>query len=153
MIIASAKDLTAAMAVLVLALVPIATGLPGSVLDITLTNPIFIKLVWVAVLIFLLVKRYVLTAIVLLSIGLMIRFEVFGSYAYSHDGILAQYAAEAARDPRFNESSDVDLQIANGTLERDPARWLDNGRKRGPLLLFPPTPEQLALVGNNGHLN
>lgn len=151
--IASAKDLTAAMALLVLALVPIATGLPGSVLDITLTNPIFVKLVWVAVLLFLLMKKYVLTAIVLIAIGLMIRFEVFGSYAYSHDGILAQYAAEAARDPRFNESSDVDLQIANGTLDRDPARWLDPGKKRGPLLLFPPTPEQLALVGNNGHLN
>lgn len=153
MIIASAKDLTAAMAVLVLALVPIATGLPGSVLDITLTNPIFVKLVWVAVLLFLLVKRYVLTAIILIAIGLMIRFEVFGSYAYSHDGILAQYAEEAKRDPRFNKSTDVDLQIAEGTLNRDPARWLDTGRKRGPLLLFPPTPEQLALVGNNGHLN
>jgi hypothetical protein len=151
MIVASSKDLTAAMALLVLAIVPIATGLPGSILDILETNPFFSKLVWVIVLLFLLYKKYILTAVVLVAIGLMIRFEVFGSYAYSHDGILAQYAAEARSDPRFDVSSDVDLQIANGTIEKDPSRWLDPGRKRGPLLLFPPTPEQLSLVGNNGH--
>ena len=151
MIVASAKDLTAAISLLVIAIIPIAVGLPGTILDTIETNPIFIKLVWVSTLLYLLYKKYVLTAIVLVAIGLIIRFEVFGSYAYSHDGILAKYLSEARSDPRFNKNTDVDLQIAEGTLERDPARWLDPGRKRAPLLLFPPTPEQLSLVGNNGH--
>jgi hypothetical protein len=151
MIVANAKDLTAAISLLVIAIIPIAVGLPGTILDTVETNPIFVKLVWVSALLYLLYKKYILTAIVLVAIGLIIRFEVFGSYAYSHDGILAKYLAEARSDPRFNKAVDVDLQIADGTLERDPARWLDPGRKRAPLLLFPPTPEQLSLVGNNGH--
>ena len=151
MIVANSKDLTAAMAMLVIAIVPVVTGLPGSILDIIETNPIFVKAIWVAVILFLLKCKYVLTAVVLIAIGMMIRFEVFGSYAHSHDGILAEYAAAARRDPRFNKSVDVDLQIADGTLEKDPAKWLDPGRQRSPLLLFPPTPAQLSLVGNNGH--
>lgn len=151
MIVATSKDLTAAVALLVIAIVPIVTGLPSSILDIIETNPIFIKAVWVFVLIYLMFKKYILTAIVIIAVGLMIRFEVFGSYAYSHDGILARYLSEARSDPRFDKNVDVDLQLANGTLEKDPARWLDPGRKRAPLLLFPPTPEQLSLVGNNGH--
>jgi hypothetical protein len=151
MIVASAKDLTAAISLLVIAIIPIAVGLPGTILDTVETNPIFVKLVWVSALLYLLYKKYILTAIVLVAIGLIIRFEVFGSYAFSHDGILARYLSEARSDPRFNKSIDVDLQIADGTLERDPARWLDPGRKRAPLLLFPPSPEQLSLIGNNGH--
>lgn len=151
MIVASSKDLTAAISLLVVAILPIAFGLPSILLDTVVTNPIFVNFVWVSVLLYLLFKKYVLTSIVLVMIGLIIRFEVFGSYAYSHDGILAQYLSEARSDPRFNKSVDVDLQIADGTLARDPARWLDPGRKRAPLLLFPPTPEQLSLVGNNGH--
>ena len=83
--------------------------------------------------------------------ALVIRFEVFGSYIYSHDGMMAEYSAAQRRDPRFNKNVDVDLQIAEGTLVHDPARWLDKGRKHNPLLLFPPTPEQLDLIGNNGH--
>lgn len=151
MIVASSKDLTAAISLLVIAIIPIAVGMPNTILDVIETNPIFVKLVWVSVLLFLLYKKYILTAIILVAIGLIIRFEVFGSYAFSHDGILAKYLAEARSDPRFNKAVDVDLQIAEGTLEKDPARWLDPGRKRAPLLLFPPTPEQLSLVGNNGH--
>jgi hypothetical protein len=64
---------------------------------------------------------------------------------------MAEYSAEQRRDPRFNKNTNVDLQIAEGTLVKDPARWLDKGRKRAPLLLFPPTPDQLQLIGNNGH--
>lgn len=151
MIVASSKDLTAAIAVFVIAIIPMAVGMPSVILDTVVMNPVFVNIVWVSVLLYLLYKKYILTAIVLVVIGLIIRFEVFGSYAYSHDGILAKYLAEARSDPRFNKSIDVDLQIAEGSLERDPARWLDPGRKRAPLLLFPPTPEQLSLVGNNGH--
>jgi len=40
--------------------------------------------------------------------------------------------------------------MANETLAYDPARWLDPGRSPIPLLLFPPTPEQLSMIGNNG---
>lgn len=151
MIVANSKDLTASILILVLAVVPIVTGVPQTILDLVSTNPIQVKTFCVGVLLFLLYKKYTLTAIVLTVMALVIRFEVFGSYVYSHDGIMAEYAAAQRRDPRFNKNTDVDLQIAEGTLVHDPARWLDKGRKHAPLLLFPPTPEQLQLIGNNGH--
>jgi hypothetical protein len=70
---------------------------------------------------------------------------------FSHDGILAEYAAAQKKDPRFDKNRNVDLLMAENKLVTDPARWLDPGRKKGPLLLYPPTPEQLSLIGNNGH--
>jgi hypothetical protein len=150
MIVANSKDLTASILILVLAIIPIATGIPQTVLDVVETNPIQIKAVCVGLLLLLLYKKYTLTAIVLVVMALVIRFEVFGSYVYSHDGIMAEYSAEQRRDPRFNKNTNVDLQIAEGTLVKDPARWLDKGRKRAPLLLFPPTLDQLQMIGNNG---
>ena len=149
--IANLKDLTLSMGLLAVAVIPIITGMPSTVLDAAQTSPLFVKAIWVAVVMGLLYKHFTLTAIVLIALGLIIRYEVFSSYVYSHDGILAEYAAAQKRDPRFDKTSEVDLLMAENKLATDPARWLDPGRSKGPLLLFPPTPDQLKLIGNNGH--
>lgn len=152
MTVTNTKDIYGAVAVLAVAVVPIVLGVPSVVLDTVETSPLFVKGVWVAVIAALLYKKYVLTALVVVVLGLTVRYEVFGSYVYSPEGILAAYKAAQERDPRFNKNVDLDLQIGEGTLTRDPARWLDRGRPSKPLLLFPPTLEQLALTSNNGHL-
>lgn len=150
MFVATSKDLTAAVGLLAVSVVPMVVGLPIPVLEVIETNPMVFRAAWVVALLALLYKKYTLTAIVLLAVGLLVRFEVFSSFMYSEQGILAQYAALNRADPRFSASSSVDLQIADGTLVRDPARWLDPGRKHGPLLLYPPSPEQLLLISSNG---
>uniref|UniRef100_A0A6C0I683 Uncharacterized protein n=1 Tax=viral metagenome TaxID=1070528 RepID=A0A6C0I683_9ZZZZ len=149
--IANPKDLTLAMALLALAVVPLLVGMPSTILNITETSPLLVKGVWVLVIMGLLYQHLTLTALVLISLGLIVRYEVFGSYVFSHDGILAEYAAAQKKDPRFDKNRNVDLLMAENKLVSDPARWLDPGRKKGPLLLYPPTPEQLSLIGNNGH--
>ena len=149
MFVASRKDITVALVLLAVAVVPIITGLPYAVLDVIQANPLLIKGVWVAGIGALVFSKYYLTALVLIVLGMTIRYEVFGSYAMSHDGILAAYADAQKRDPRFNKSVDLDLQIGEGTLTRDPARWLDKGKLReGPLLLYPPTDAQLEQIGS-----
>ena len=151
MIVANSRDLQVSILVLILAIVPIVIGVPQTVLDIVVTNHIQVKALSVGILLTLLYNKYTLTAIILTVFALVIRFEVFGSYVYSQNGIMAEYAAAQRSDPRFNKSIDVDLQIAEGNIVHEPARWLDKGRKHAPLLLFPPTPDQLNLIGNNGH--
>lgn len=144
MFVASAKDIQGALAVLALSVVPLVVGLPSAVIN---TSPTFIRLLWAGVVLFMLYNRYFLTAVVFLAVGMMIQ---YGYDEYSHTAAMARYSEVARNDPRFNESVDLDLQIANDTLSRDPARWLDPGRKKGPLLLYPPTPEQLQMAGSNG---
>ena len=144
MFVASAKDIQGAIAVLALSIVPIVVGLPSAVVQ---TSPTFIRLLWGGIVAFMVYNRYFLTAVVFIAVGLMIQ---FGYDEYSHTAAMARFSEVARNDPRFNESVDLDLQIANDTLSRDPARWLDPGRKKGPLLLYPPTPEQLQMAGSNG---
>ena len=144
MFVATAKDMRGALWVLALSVIPIVTGLPSAVIN---TNPLFIRTLWAAVVLVLLYNRMFLTAIVFVTVGLIV---YFGFDELSHTAVMARYAEMARSDPRFDESVDVDLQIANDTLSRDPARWLDPGRKKGPLLLYPPPPEQLKMAGSNG---
>ena len=152
MIVATPRDLTASVLLLAVAAVPLVTGLPSGILGAIQTSPVIVKAVWVACILGLLYKQYTLTALVLVVLGLIVRYEVFGSFVYSQQGILAQYAAENARDPRFNKTVDLDLQIGEGTMVRDPARWLDPTKPPKPLLLFPPSQSQLLDVGNSMNL-
>jgi hypothetical protein len=62
---------------------------------------------------------------------------------------MAKYAAAAAADPRFDASSEVDLQMANGTLAPSPPRILAPPSTKGPLLLFPPTAQQLVAISGS----
>ena len=62
---------------------------------------------------------------------------------------MARYSAAAAADPRFDASSEVDLQMANGTLTTFPPRILAPPTTKGPLLLFPPTQQQLVAISGS----
>ena len=70
--------------------------------------------------------------------------------AWCHEAAGKVVAAIQKKDPRFDPVHEVDLKMANETLSYDPARWVDPGRPVVPLLLFPPTSQQLSLIGNNG---
>jgi hypothetical protein len=69
------------------------------------------------------------------------------SYVFSTESIMAKYSELQKNDPRFKGS--MDAQLADGTLQLDPARWMDPGRSPVPLLLFPPSLDQLHMVQSN----
>lgn len=60
----------------------------------------------------------------------------------------AAYVDAAIQDARFS-SQETDIAMANGTLQAFPERILAPPTVRGPLLLFPPTPDQLAKISGS----
>lgn len=64
---------------------------------------------------------------------------------------MKNYQMLRSSDKRFDPTKDLDLEMANGTLQILPPRILAGGvpTPRSPLLLFPPTPEQLTIVSSN----
>ena len=148
--LAHARDVQTSIAVIGLFAILSIVGIPHSVLDSILTRGILSRGIWIAAVLFLLYTKFYLTAVLLTVLGLYLSFNAHSDYAFSHDGVLAAYSEVQKHDPRF-ASDEVDVAMANGTLQLDPARWEDPGREPIPLLLFPPTEEQLALASDNGH--
>jgi hypothetical protein len=148
--LATPKDIQASVVVIALYAFTAIVGIPRVVLDVFVAQAMFGRIVWLSAIVYLLYHKLYLTAVFLVVLGIRTTFDADMSYAFSHDGILAKYAALQKNDPRFDTSSELDLKMANETLTYDPARWLDPGRSPIPLLLFPPTPEQLSMIGNNG---
>ena len=148
--LATPRDIQASVAIIAVYAFTALIGIPKSILDAFLTQPVFARIVWLAAICGLLYTKHYLTAILVVVLGLRISFESNSSYLFSTQGTLAQYAAIQKNDPRFDPASEVDIKMANETLSYDPARWVDPGRPVVPLLLFPPTPTQLSMIGNNG---
>lgn len=121
-------------------------GIPRSILNSVLSSPLVTRAVWVGFLVFLVSYNYYLTATLVALLGLYISFNVRTSYVFSNDGILEMYRAAQVNDPRFDKAGELDLKMADGTLTFDPARWQDPGRAPVPLLLFPPTQQQLTMI-------
>jgi hypothetical protein len=148
--LASPKDIQASVVVIALYAFTAILGIPHFILDGLVAHVMLSRIAWLSVIVYALYHKFYLTAVFLVVLGIRATFDADLSYAFSHDGILAKYAALQKNDPRFDTSSELDLKMANETLAYDPARWLDPGRSPIPLLLFPPTPEQLSMIGNNG---
>ena len=148
--LATPKDIQASVVVIALYAFTAIMGIPRVVLDVFVAQAMFGRIVWLSAIVYLLYHKLYLTAVFLVVLGIRTTFDADMSYAFSHDGILAKYAALQKNDPRFDAATEIDLKMANETLAYDPARWLDPGRSPIPLLLFPPTPEQLSMIGNNG---
>lgn len=148
--LATPKDIQASVVVIALYAFTAIVGIPRVVLDVFVAQAMFGRIVWLSAIVYLLYHKLYLTAVFLVVLGIRTTFDADMSYAFSHDGILAKYAALQKNDPRFDAATEIDLKMANETLAYDPARWLDPGRSPIPLLLFPPTPEQLSMIGNNG---
>jgi len=146
--LASPKDTTASIVLIgVFALMSI-VGTPRSVMNALIARPLAVSVVWMGFIAFLLFQKYYMTGILFALLGLYVSFNVNSSYIFSSEGILAEYKALQEKDPRFSHTDSLDIQVADETLQVDPSRWLDPGRPPLPLLLFPPTPEQLRLAGS-----
>jgi hypothetical protein len=148
--LATPRDIHTSVAIIAVYAFTALIGIPKSILDAFLTQPVFTRIVWLAAICGLLFTKHYLSAVLVVILGLRVSFESSSSYMFSTQGTLAQYAALQKKDPRFDPASELDLKMANETLSFDPARWVDPGRAVVPLLLFPPTPQQLSLIGNNG---
>lgn len=97
------------------------------------------------------VYHFRLSALILFVVLLRVLMEAHGSFAFSDSYRRNLYQRQKNTDPRFDTSKSIDLAFASGNATFEPAILLDTNEKpRGPLLLFPPTPAQLDLIGNNG---
>ena len=87
-------------------------------------------------------KKYVLTALVLALVSIYLLRDVWISYPRSD---LRRLNLELARDEaRFDPTTSVDLQWANGDASHDAPRMRVKGTDNSPLLIFPPSSETLA---------
>ena len=94
-----------------------------------------------------------LSALLSFIVLLRVITEAHGSYATSDSHRMRVYQRQASLDPRFDQVKSIDLAFASGNATFDPPVLLDTASNtKQPLLLFPPTSEQLALIGNNGHM-
>jgi hypothetical protein len=147
--LATSRDIQASIAVLgVFGLFSI-IGIPKPLLNAVLSSPVLSRLGWIGSVIFLMSYKYYLTAVLVALFGLNLSFNVRSSYVFSTEGIMEMYRAAQADDPRFDQQTELDLKMAEGTLTFDPARWRDPGRAPVPLLLFPPTSDQLKMIGTS----
>lgn len=146
MIRANQTDFIVSLAILGGAVFPIVFGAP----KVVKKYKMLFRIAWILGAVSLAMKKMYLAAIIFVTAGFAVQYTDIISYIDTQKQILSEYAAAQLKDPRFDESMNLDIQTARGTLKRDPARWFDPGRKKDPILLFPPSPEQLALIGNNG---
>ena len=88
-----------------------------------------------------------MTAVIIAVLGLRVAMDARASYIFSNAGIMGQYAELQRNDPRFAGS--LDVKVADVALNMDPPQWLDPGQSPLPLLLFPPSLEQLEKMQSN----
>ena len=145
--LATPKDITASIVlVAVFAFVAI-VGAPTRIMDALIAYPVVVRAGWLIAVLAFAFNKYYLSAVLLAVLGLRIAMDTRASYAFSHTGIMNAYAELQKNDPRFAGS--LDVKIAEGSLAADPPRWLDPGQSPLPLLLFPPSLEQLEKVQSN----
>jgi hypothetical protein len=147
--LATPRDIQASVSVIAVFGLFSIIGIPKPLLNAVLSSPIVSRIIWIGSVLFLLSYKYYLTAVLVALVGLNFSFNVRSSYVFSSEGIMEMYRAAQSDDPRFDQQNEIDLKMAEGTLMFDPARWRDPGRAPVPLLLFPPTPDQLKLIGSS----
>jgi hypothetical protein len=86
-------------------------------------------------------KRYFYTALILALVSVYLLKDVWVSYPHSD---LRRLNLERSRDEaRFDPTTSVDLQWANGDASHDAPRMRQKGGDNQPLLIFPPSDETL----------
>jgi hypothetical protein len=103
--LATPRDIQASVAIIAVYAFTALIGIPKTILDAFLTQPIFTRIVWLAVICGLLFTKHYLTAVLVVVLGLRISFESTSSYLFSTQGTLAEYAAIQKNDPRFDAAS------------------------------------------------
>ena len=145
--LATPKDFQASIAVVAIYAFFSILGAPKSIMNAVLSQGMVVRGAWVVAILGLAYSKFYMTAVLLAVLGLRISLDVRGSYVFSTESIMAQYSELQKNDPRFKGS--MDAELADGTLPLDPARWMDPGRSPVPLLLFPPSLDQLSIVQSN----
>jgi len=105
-------------------------------------------LMMVALIIACVTLQYPLTALVVTLI--LIRFIYHMRTRSWEQARMDAYREAAIADVRFDPNLSVDMEMADGTLNFQPIRTLAMPSPKGPLLLFPPTADQLAQIGSGG---
>jgi hypothetical protein len=145
--LATPKDTTASIFIVAVFAFVAILGAPKIVMDSLIAYPTAVRAGWLISVLALAFNKYYLSAVLLAVLGLRIAMDTRASYAFSNAGIMGAYAELQKNDPRFAGS--LDVKIADGALTMDPPRWLDPGQSPLPLLLFPPSVEQLEKVQSN----
>jgi len=145
--LASPKDFTASIAIIAVYAFFSILGAPKSIMNAVLSQGMVARGAWVFAILALAYCKFYLSAVLLAVLGLRISMDARSSYVFSTESVLAKYSELQKNDPRFVGS--MDAQMADGTLAMDPARWMDPGRSPVPLLLFPPSLDQLEMVQSN----
>jgi len=145
--LATPKDFQASIAVVAVYAIFSMLGAPKSIMNALLSQGMIVRGAWIVAILGLAYNKLYMTAVLLSVLGLRLSMDVRGSYVFSTESIMAQYSEAQKNDPRFKGS--LDAQLADGTLTLDPARWMDPGRSPVPLLLFPPSLDQLAMIQEN----
>jgi len=149
--LATPKDFQVSVAIVAVYAFVSILGAPKSVMDVLLSTAGYGSLVvrglWILAIIGLAYGKFYMSAVLIAVLGLRISMDARSSYIFSSESVLAQYSLLQKNDPRFKGS--LDAQVADGTLAMDPARWMDPGRSPVPLLLFPPSLDQLEMVQSN----
>jgi len=87
-------------------------------------------------------KKYFYTALALGLVSVYLLKDVWTSYAHSD---LRRLNLERSRDEsRFDPTTSVDLQWANGDVSHDTPKMRQKGGDNQPLLIFPPSADTLA---------
>ena len=145
--LASPNDFTVSVAIVAVYAFFSILGAPKSIMNAVLSQGMVVRGAWVVAILGLAYSKFYLSAVLFAVLGLRISMDVRSSYVFSKESVLAQYSELQKNDPRFVGS--MDAQMADGTLAMDPARWVDPGRSPVPLLLFPPSVDQLTMVQSN----
>jgi len=145
--LATSKDFQASIAVVAVYAFFSILGAPKSIMNAVLSQGMIVRGAWVVAILCLSYFKFYMTAVLLAVLGIRISLDVRTSYVFSTESIMAQYSELQKDDPRFDGS--LDAAMAEGTLEMDPARWMDPGRSSVSLLLFPPSLDQLTMVQSN----
>ena len=145
--LATPKDITVSLGLVAAFAFVAILGAPTRIMDALIAYPVVVRAGWLLAVLALAFNKYYLSAVLLAVLGLRIAMDTRASYAFSNTGIMNAYAELQKNDPRFGGS--LDVKIADGALNMDPPRWLDPGQSPVPLLLFPPSVEQLEKVQSN----
>ena len=145
--LATPKDFQASIAVVAVYAFFSIIGAPKSLMNALLSQGLIVRGAWVVAILGLAYNHFYMTAVLLAFVGFRLSSDTRSSYVFSTESIMAQYSELQKNDSRFKGS--MDAQLADGTLQLDPARWMDPGRSPVPLLLFPPSLDQMTMIQSN----
>jgi hypothetical protein len=145
--LATPKDFQASVVVVAVYAFFSIIGAPKSLMNALLSQGLIVRGAWVVAILGLAYNHFYMTAVLVAVMGFRLSMDARSSYVFSTESIMAKYSELQKNDPRFKGS--MDAQLADGTLQLDPARWMDPGRSPVPLLLFPPSLDQMTMIQSN----